>query len=263
MSLISMVPKITLIAIALLSICQLSIVQSFHVSRNTFCSIKPFQKFQKDNNHRFLYEQTMTNSLKASTSDEIIESRLEPPRLFYFILWISLAAYAFGIAPGGTAEATLVDNELIKKLIFTPYDGTTNPIFVAIFNYLGILPAVYASLLLPGSKKQKVPTLPFVILSFALGFFATGPYLGLRSIENSVSDSEKGRGSFLFESKITGLLLLGFASFLTYYGISNSFGNPISAINEYIELFKNQRLVHVSTIDFTILSLAVCDQCLL
>jgi len=254
-----MLSKVAVVAIALLlSICQL--VQSFHI-RSKVLTMKPSQavmKRQSDyRNINILNNCFIPNAfaLKASTTSETAESIVDPPRSIYFILWISFVIYAFMIAPGGSAEATLIDNELIKKLILTPYDGTTNPIFVALFNLLGILPAIYASLLLPGSKKQSVPALPFVILSFALGFFAAGPYLGLRSIQNSVIDSERGRGSFLFESKITGLLLLGFASYLIFYGITNALGYPTLA--EYFELFKNQRLVHVSTIDFTILSLAV------
>jgi len=53
---------------------------------------------------------------------------------------------------------------------FAP-ENVNSPIFGSIFNALGILPAVYASLLLPGTKKQKVPGLAFVVSSFALGFF--------------------------------------------------------------------------------------------
>ena len=106
----------------------------------------------------------------------------QPPRLAYALLWVSLLVYAFGIAPGGSPEAAAIDSTIIAKMISTPYDGTMNPIFVAIFNALGIVPAVLASLLLPGSGRlqgsngpsQRLPALPFVIGSFALGFFGVG-----------------------------------------------------------------------------------------
>lgn len=38
---------------------------------------------------------------------------------------------------------------------------------------------------LPGAKDQKpVPTVPFLAASFALGFFALGPYLSVREIRD-------------------------------------------------------------------------------
>ena len=194
---------------------------------------------------------------KLSEKDFNIETRSEPPRLEYFLVWIGLLVYAFGIAPGGSPEAAKIDASLIEKLILTPYDGTTNPILVAIFNFLGILPAVYASLLLPGSKKQPILALPFVLGSFGLGFFGVGPYLGARTLQLNVLEQDKGRGSVLFESKLSAVLLLGFGSFLTYYMLSNSIGDFATVWSEYLDLFKTQRLVNVSTIDFTILSLAV------
>ena len=205
-----------------------------------------------------LTNQRVVSLPKLSREDSnVVESRSEPPRLGYLIVWIGLLVYAFGLAPGSSAEAANIDSSLIEKLILTPYDGTTNPIFVAIFNFLGILPAIYASLLLPGSKFQSIPALPFVLGSFGLGFFGIGPYLGIRSLQLNVLAQDKGRGSVLFESKLSSVLLLGFGSFLTYYMLSNSVENFSTVWSEYLDLFKAQRLVNVSTIDFTILSLAV------
>ena len=186
-----------------------------------------------------------------------IENRSEPPRIPYLILWLGLVIYAFGFAPGGSPEAAAIDSEIIAKMISTPYDGTSNPLFVAIFNYLGIVPAVYASLLLPGSKSQSVPALPFVVSSFALGFFGVGPYLAARNLQTEVVQSERGQGSVLFESKITALLLLAFGAYLTYYALTNTIGDAAHVVDDFIKLFQTQRLVHVSTVDFTILSLAV------
>ena len=71
--------------------------------------------------------------------------------LFYLVVTICTIKK---MIEGGSPEITALDNELITKMIQTPFDGTTNPIFVALFNSLGIIPAVYASLLLPGKKNQ-------------------------------------------------------------------------------------------------------------
>eukprot|EP01035_Chromulina_nebulosa_P041460 gene41460-56092_t len=229
------------------------IIQKLSYQRTCVQSLLP----AKQSTH-VIYQRTVS-SRKLSGNDVSIETRSEPPRLEYSLVWIGLLVYAFALAPGGSPEAATIDASLVEKLIFTPYDGTTNPILVAIFNFLGILPAVYASLLLPGSKKQPIPALPFVLGSFALGFFGIGPYLGARTLQFNVLEQDKGRGSVLFESKLSAVLLLGFGSFLTYYMLSNSVGDFGTVWSEYIDLFKTQRLVHVSTIDFSILSLAVWD----
>lgn len=113
-----------------------------------------------------------TTSLSSSSSSSEVLN--QPPRIIYASLWIGLLAYTYFLSPGGSIEASSIDTELIMKMISTPFDGVVNPIFVVLFNALGIIPAILASLLLPGSANQKVPALPFVISSFALGFFGIG-----------------------------------------------------------------------------------------
>ena len=49
------------------------------------------------------------------------------------------------------------DIDLIKELFASDGINTVNPIFFAIFNSLGVLPAIYAALLLPGSRDQSGP----------------------------------------------------------------------------------------------------------
>ena len=108
-------------------------------------------------------------------------NELSPMKVAYGATWLALTTYAFGFSPGGSTEAAAQDSELIAKMVSTPFDGSVSPLFVALFNALGIVPTIYAALLLPGSKDQKpLPTLPFVISAFALGFFGVGPYLALR-----------------------------------------------------------------------------------
>ena len=203
----------------------------------------------------------LSSKTEVVTPSVIESGETAPPRLAYATLWVGLLVYAFGFAPGGSEAAGALDAELIKLMIQTPYDATNtiSPVFGAIFNALGILPAIYASLLLPGGKlSQKLPALPFVVSSFALGFFGVGPYLGLRNKRTEVSDSERGRGSALFEFKLTSLAMLGFALFLTYFAVTGQYAGS-DRVADFIQAFQTQRLVHVSTIDFTILSLAVQD----
>jgi len=200
--------------------------------------------------------------LRDASSEPVIFETGEtaPPRLAYLGLWVGLLIYAFSLAPGGSDAAGLVDAEIIKTMISTPFDSSnpSSPVFTSIFNALGILPAVYASLLLPGSKHQKIPALPFVMGSFALGFFGVGPYLGLRNKRESVLDSERGRGSVLFEFKGTSIALFGFAMYLIYFAVTGAYAGA-DRWSDYLNLFSSSRLAHVSTIDFSILSLAMID----
>ena len=156
---------------------------------------------------------------------ELEKGTNSPPRLLYGIVWIVLTIYAFNFAPGGSSTAAEIDLQLAKKMITTPFDGTGSAIFATIFNALGVLPAVYGALLLPGGKHQKIPALPFVAAMFAGGFFAIGPYLALRNYRTEVNSSTRGRGSGPFESKITGLLLTIFSLWLAYDAMfSENFG---------------------------------------
>ena len=143
------------------------------------------------------------------------------------------------------------------SIISTPFDGTVSPLFVIIFNLLGLYPLIYASLLLSASKSQRIPALPFVAGSLALGFFGIGPYLGLREYKTDVTNEERGRGSGIFESKLVMALVSIGTLGLLQYTILNKFDGE--TFNSYLELFKTQRLVHISTIDFTILTLALWD----
>lgn len=142
-------------------------VDSFRLTkaRSVVCNNDIKESLSIVGNH---FRESSSTSIFASSIDSL--DRKSPPKFAYIALWLGLLGYAYGVSPGGSPEAAARDLDLIQKCISTPFDGTTNPIFVWIFNSLGIIPAVYASLLLCGAKDQKVPTLPFVIASFATGF---------------------------------------------------------------------------------------------
>ena len=188
----------------------------------------------------------------------------------YLFLWVGFIIYAAFASPAGNTD---LDKNLIMQMLTNPFDGKSNPFFVAVFNSLGVLPAVYACLLLPLSKRCKVPALPFVLSSFAAGYFALGPYLGLRQIRNlqnnadlttsgiskQISLFENVTGS-LTESKLLPVALLGFTTFLVYNVVLSANGDYQhlqGLLQEFGTLFFTQRLVNVSTIDFAILSLVV------
>lgn len=172
-------------------------------------------------------------------------------------------SYAFLFAPGKDAAATALDADLLKAIIANPFDPTINPVFVAIFNMLGIVPFVYASLLLPGSRDQKPPAWPFIGASFFLGFFAVGPYLGLRAYQPTPDAFPRKKWlAKAVENKIPAALSLASAVFLVYYALMGggaAGGDIPSRLAGYTALFSSQTLPHVSSLDLLVLSLFVAD----
>lgn len=73
--------------------------------------------------------------------------------------------------------------------------GPETAIYYSIFNGLGVLPAVFASVLCGGGSfgkgRQPVPPQPFVFAAFALGYFALGPYLAVRNYLPKIDDGEE------------------------------------------------------------------------
>ena len=81
-----------------------------------------------------------------------------------------------------------------------------------------------------------------------------GPYLSLRDRRIT---STSGQGGIL-ESKLPAFGMMGFALYLCYYLVSQ-LSLTSTGTADFLALFQTQRLVHVSTIDFVILSLALWD----
>jgi hypothetical protein len=195
----------------------------------------------------------------SSISDENSEALVSPRRLSYLTLWVGLLAYTTDFSSHLSAEAEAAAPAILQTCVVSPFDGTVSPVFISLFLALGIIPTVYGSLLLPSSKQQKVWALPFVASSFGLGFFGLGPYLGLRNKSPSLpalTSDDRDTGSALFDNKITPLFLLASALYLVYYALNGSY-DGVDRWQGYWDLFNTQPLARISTIDFTILSLAV------
>lgn len=205
------------------------------------------------------YEENSVRLKSSSSSEEKSEDLFSPRRLSYLTLWAGLLAYTTDFSTHISAEAEAAAPAIMQACIFSPLDGTVSPVFAALFLALGIIPTVYGSLLLPSSKQQKVWALPFVASSFGLGFFGIGPYLGLRNKSPSLpalTSDDRDTGSALFDNKITPLFLLASAMFLVYFALYGSY-DGVDRWQGYWDLFNTQPLARISTIDFTILSLAV------
>ncbi|EKX53142.1 hypothetical protein GUITHDRAFT_161179, partial [Guillardia theta CCMP2712] len=178
------------------------------------------------------------------------------------IAWACFMSYGIFFAPEVTEGAS---KQILLDVLDPSKLQTINPIFFAVFNLLGVWPAVMASLLFPLKPiSQKLPASPFIFGSFALGAFALTPYLALTSY-GPETDKDSMFSRF-FQNKITSACLLIFTVGLYSYGAGFFAPNILNGGSDYsidvlvysyfkgfIELFRSIKLVNVSSCDFIFL----------
>lgn len=159
-------------------------------------------------------------------------------KIGFMLLWLGFISYAFFFAPPDDPNtATLVSNLINMKL------DAINPLVIALFNIMGIFPLLYGCLMFTDGRGQKLPAWLFVIASLGLGAFAILPYLAWRS-PNPYFSGKKDWGLAIWESKITGIVLLAGAIALLIYGLTQ--GNwP-----DFIQQWQTSRFINVMSLDF-------------
>ena len=137
-----------------------------------------------------------------------------PARAAMAVTYVAALAYVFtGAAPQGSPEDTIrIINECLEPAAFSP--STEVSLFFVVFNSLGVVPALFAAVLLPGAKDQPLIPPALIATSFFIGFGGLGPYLALRRPRSDpVALSELGFWAKLTESKIfAGAMTLSAAS---------------------------------------------------
>lgn len=175
-------------------------------------------------------------------------------RLTYGLLWLSFSVYAFFLAPPEDTEATF---ELIRRLVSGDIAGI-NPLIVAEFNLMGVLPFVYWCLLLVDGYRQKhrqggsrIPAWPFAGLMMAVGAFALLPYLALRRPLQGIEGIPTPLPWILrfWNSPWTGRALLGITVTLLFYGTNQG------DWADFFQQWQSSRFIHVMTLDFVLLTL--------
>ncbi len=164
-------------------------------------------------------------------------------RISFMLLWLGFTSYAFFLAPPDDPNT----NVLIGNLINMQLDGV-NPLVVALFNLMGIFPMLYGCLMFTDGRGQKLPAWLFAIASFAVGAFAILPYLAWRS-PNPHFLGKKDWGLVIWESRLTGIVLLAGAIGLLYYGFTQ--GNWA----DFVQQWQTSRFIHVMSLDFLMLYL--------
>ncbi len=164
-------------------------------------------------------------------------------KIAFIVLWLSFVTYAFFLAPPeqpGTFE-------LIKNLSTGVWDGV-NPLVIALFNIMGVLPMIYSCLLFIDGRGQKISAAPFALISFGVGAFAILPYLFLRQ-PNPEFPGNKNWFIKLLDSRITGVLLLLSTVGLVGYGLIN--GDWANFVGQW----QTNRFINVMSLDFCLLCL--------
>jgi cbb3-type cytochrome oxidase subunit 3 len=159
------------------------------------------------------------------------------------LLWLGFVVYAFGFAPPDQADTL----DLIKRLSTAQVEGI-NPLIVALFNIMGVLPVMYACLLYADGRGQRLPAWAFSTVSFAVGAFALLPYLALRQ-PNPGFVGKKTWLIKLLDSRLLGIGVAIAAIGLVTYGITQG------DWQDFVSQWKTSRFIHVMSLDFCLLCL--------
>lgn len=182
----------------------------------------------------------------GSVVDRVTSS---PARLAMLATYVSALYYVgSGTAPAGDPDATI---SIIKDCL----DMDAAPsIFFSIFNALGVVPAIYAAVLLPGAQEQKPVPPALIATSFFAGYGGLAPYLILREPRpEPVFRNDLGfLARTLTESKLfaAGLLLTSLALAAKLVAIPDF----DAALATYWSLFDEFGIVNVSSFDLLVLS---------
>ncbi|MEB3225308.1 MAG: DUF2834 domain-containing protein [Synechococcus sp.] len=158
-------------------------------------------------------------------------------------LWLVFVAYAFFGTPPSQPE-TLT---LIADLSSGNWEGI-NPLVIALFNVMGILPVMYGALLFCDGRGQKLPAWVFAAGSFFLGAFALLPYLVFRQ-DNPIFTGKKNWWLRWQDSRFLGLFCLVTLVGLLAYGLTA--GDWV----DFGTRFWGDRFIHLMSLDFCLLSL--------
>jgi hypothetical protein len=160
----------------------------------------------------------------------------------FWLVWVLFSGYAFLFAPLDS-PTTL---QLIIDLSTGKWTGI-NPLIIALFNLMGLWPAMYAAVMLFDGQPQKFKPGWFCAASFGVGAFAILPYLALRQ-PNPNTNPPMSKLLRVLDSRWLALFLAAGAGALLFYGITQ--GNWA----DFIQQWQTKRFIHVMSLDFLMLS---------
>ena len=163
--------------------------------------------------------------------------------IFFGLLWTAFLGYAFLFAPSAQPDTL----DLIINLSTGNWKNI-NPLIIALFNLMGILPIIYSCFLFIDGKGQKIPAWPFATASFGVGAFAILPYLALRQPNPSWS-GEKNLLLKILDSRWLGIMLTIGTAILLCFGLVNG------DWSNFVQQWQTNQFIHVMSLDFCLLCL--------
>lgn len=164
-------------------------------------------------------------------------------KIGFLLLWVGFMTYAFFFTPPDAPNTI----DLIINLSSGNTEGI-NPYLINLFNLMGILPFVYACLLIIDGRGQKLKSTPFVIGGFFFGAFALLPYLAFRQ-PNPQFEGEKGILLKILDSRILGIILTALCSYLIITAIMQ--GDWL----DFVSQWQTSKFINIMSLDFCCLSL--------
>jgi hypothetical protein len=172
-----------------------------------------------------------------------MQKKVMQKKIALWSLWLGFITYAFFLAPPDSPETWT----MIQNLSTGKFDGI-NPLIIALFNIMGVLPLLYSCLLYIDGRVQKVAAYPFAIASLAVGAFAVLPYLALREPNGSFV-GQKNWWLKIMDSRWTGGFVAIATLALLFYGLTQ--GNWAN----FVQQWQTSRFIHVMSLDFCLLCL--------
>jgi len=164
-------------------------------------------------------------------------------RTVYALLWLGLVGYALLLAPPAAPDT--VAQVLAMLRLDT---GRADPLAVAMFNLLGVLPAAFMALILFDSGRLN--PWPFAVGAFVLGGFVLLPYLVLRDPRVPLDD-RPGAFAHIIGSRTAGAVLLLLAAGLIAFALIA--GSP----SAFLAQFQGSKFIAVMTADLLTLTAAL------
>ncbi|CAI0383405.1 unnamed protein product [Linum tenue] len=191
--------------------------------------------------------------LKESKDVGARESRDWTSSILLFVFWGGILYYVFNLTPDQTPSRDMYF--LLKLCNLKGDDGfRMNEFLVSLWYIMGLWPLAYSMLLLPTgrSSKSKIPVWPFLVLSCFGGAYALMPYFVLwNPPPPSVEESELKRWPLnVMDSKLTAVVLLAAG-----LGLFIRAGISIDDWGEFFQYFRESKFIHITSLDFSLLSL--------
>ncbi|MEA5419327.1 DUF2834 domain-containing protein [Spirulina sp. CCNP1310] len=162
--------------------------------------------------------------------------------LGFGLLWLGFLGYATFLAPPDQPDTL----DLIIQMINGPWEGI-NPLIIALFNLMGVLPVVYGMFLYSDGRGQRLPAFVFAAGTFLAGAFALLPYLALRR-PNPEFNGPVGWWIRIQDSRWLGMIVALGALGLCGWGVMTGDWADFS------HQWQTNRFIHVMSLDFLLLS---------